>query len=81
MPRQARLDVPGTLHYVIIRGIEKRRIADNLKNRGHFVSRIGEIASDTGPVILSGHYEDERLSQFSHNVQTPLHEMEHFILQ
>ena len=26
MPRQARLDAPGTLHYVILRGIEKRRI-------------------------------------------------------
>ncbi len=25
MPRQARLDASGTLHHVIIRGIEKRR--------------------------------------------------------
>jgi hypothetical protein len=56
MPRQARLDVPGTLHYVIIRGIEKRRIADNSKDRGDFVSRIGEIASDTRTVILPGHH-------------------------
>lgn len=29
------------------------------------MSRIGEIASDTGTVILLGHYENERLSQFS----------------
>ena len=43
----------GTLHYVIIRGIEKRRIADDSKDRGNFVSRIGEIASDTA-IILSG---------------------------
>ena len=26
MPRQARLDAPGTLHHVIVRGIEKRPI-------------------------------------------------------
>ena len=26
MPRQARLDCPGTLHHVIIRGIEKKKI-------------------------------------------------------
>ena len=26
MPRQARLDAPRTLHHVIVRGIEKRRI-------------------------------------------------------
>jgi hypothetical protein len=30
MPRQARLDAPGTLHHVIIRGIEKRRIVDDI---------------------------------------------------
>jgi hypothetical protein len=28
MPRQARLAAPGTLHYVIVRGIDKRRIKD-----------------------------------------------------
>jgi putative transposase len=29
MPRQARLDVPGTLHRIIVRGIEKGRIVAN----------------------------------------------------
>jgi hypothetical protein len=29
MPRQARLDAAGTLHHVIIRGIERRRIIMN----------------------------------------------------
>ena len=33
MPRQARLDLPGTLHHVIIRGIEKRRIVDDKVDR------------------------------------------------
>jgi len=28
MPRRARLDAPGTLHHVIVRGIERRRIVD-----------------------------------------------------
>jgi soluble P-type ATPase len=63
MPRQARLDVPGTL--CDYKRHRKRRIAYDLKDRGNFVSRIGEIASDTRTVILPGHYEDERLSQFS----------------
>ena len=39
MPRQARLDASGTLHHVIIRGIEKRRIVDDQKDREDFVSR------------------------------------------
>jgi putative transposase len=46
MPRQARLDAPGTLHHVIVRGIEKRRIVDDDKDRQHFVSRLGECALD-----------------------------------
>ncbi len=33
MPRSARLDAPRTLHHVIIRGIEKRRIVDDDEDR------------------------------------------------
>jgi hypothetical protein len=29
MPRRARLDAPGTLHHVIVRGIETRRIVND----------------------------------------------------
>jgi hypothetical protein len=32
MPRQARLDAPGTLHHVMIRGIEKGKIVDDRKD-------------------------------------------------
>ena len=53
MPRQARLDAPGTLHHVIVRGIEKRKIVDDQKDRNDFVSRIGHIASETGTVIYA----------------------------
>ena len=34
MPRQARLDAPGSLHHVIVRGIGKRSIVDDRKDRG-----------------------------------------------
>ena len=47
MPRQARLDAPGTLHHIIVRGIERRRIVDDKRDRENFVSRIGSIVSDT----------------------------------
>ena len=33
MPRRARLDAPGTLHHVIVRGIEKRRVVDDVADR------------------------------------------------
>jgi len=53
MPRQARLDAPGTLHHVMIRGIEHREIVDNDMDRKDFVSRMGNIASETQTSIYA----------------------------
>jgi len=47
MPRRARLDTPGTLHHVIVRGIEKRRIVNDVADRKNFVKRMGELALET----------------------------------
>ena len=40
MPRQARLDAPGTLHHVMLRGIERRAIVTDNADRHEFVSRL-----------------------------------------
>jgi REP element-mobilizing transposase RayT len=53
MPGQARLDAPGTLHHVTIRGIEKRRIIDDKVDQENFVSRMGGIAANTGTSIFA----------------------------
>ncbi len=42
MPRQARLDAPGTLHHVMIRGIEGINVFGDEKDREHFLSRKRE---------------------------------------
>ncbi|MFV9644719.1 MAG: hypothetical protein ACNYWU_02740 [Desulfobacterales bacterium] len=47
MPRQARLDAPGTLHHVIIRGIERKKIVSYDQDRQDFVARMGTIALET----------------------------------
>ena len=47
VPRQARLDFPGTLHHVIIRGIERQIIVADEEDRKAFVSRLGGVASET----------------------------------
>lgn len=44
MPRRARLDAPGTMHHVILRGIEKRRIVDDDQDRDMFVGRLGDLS-------------------------------------
>ena len=48
MPRQARLDTPGTLHHIMIRGAEGQAIFREDKDRHNFLSRIAEISEDTG---------------------------------
>ena len=53
MPRGPRLDAPGTLHHVIVRGIEKRNIVDDDKDREDFVTRMGSIALDTETSIYA----------------------------
>ena len=53
MPRQARLDAPGTLHHVIIRGIERKRIVDDDNDRQDFVSRMGNLSSETDTAIYA----------------------------
>jgi REP element-mobilizing transposase RayT/transposase-like protein len=53
MPRQARLDAPGTLHHVMIRGIERSPIFKDDQDRQDFVSRTGILAQETGTKILA----------------------------
>jgi len=53
MPRGARLDAPGTLHHVIIRGIEKGDIVRDDDDRKEFLRRMGELARGTGTGIYA----------------------------
>jgi REP element-mobilizing transposase RayT len=47
------LDAPGTLHHVILRGINKRRIVDDIADRKNFVKRMGELAAETKTTIYA----------------------------
>ncbi|MBW2205919.1 MAG: transposase [Deltaproteobacteria bacterium] len=53
MPRQARLDTPGTLHHVIIRGIEKKRVVGDDKDRKEFISRMGDLSTEEKTTIYA----------------------------
>lgn len=60
MPRTARLDAPGTLHHVMIRGIERRSIFRNKTDRLDFLERLEKLIPETGVVcygwvFLSNH--------------------------
>ena len=47
MPRKARIDAPGALHHIIVRGIEKRKIFNDNADRQRFITRLGAILSDS----------------------------------
>ncbi|MFC1869319.1 transposase [Thermodesulfobacteriota bacterium] len=53
MPRRARLDAPGTLHHVMVRGIERSKIVDDDADRENLVSRLGTLAADTQTTIYA----------------------------
>ena len=47
MPRQARLDAPGVLHHVIIRGIERRNIFKDDEDRDDLIERLSMLLPET----------------------------------
>jgi len=47
MPRSARIDAPGALHHIIVRGIQKNRIFHDDVDRINFLDRLGKILSET----------------------------------
>jgi putative transposase len=47
MPRKARIDAPGALHYVFLRGIEGREIFQDEADRDHFLDRLAQLLKET----------------------------------
>ena len=47
MPRKARIDAPGALHHVIVRGIERKAIFKDNVDRDAFLERAGSIFTDS----------------------------------
>ena len=46
MPRQARLDIPGALHHVMVRGINKAAIFQDDQDRAKFLERLGQTVTE-----------------------------------
>jgi putative transposase len=53
MPRKSRLDAPGVLQHVIVRGIEKRKIFLDETDRHLFVKRLTDLLSSTETECLA----------------------------
>ena len=53
MPRQARLDAPGTLHHIMVRGIERTKLFRGDRDREAFLRRIPPLIERTGTRVLA----------------------------
>jgi REP element-mobilizing transposase RayT len=53
MPRQARLDAPGVLHHVMVRGIERTALFRDEGDRVDFVGRLAALVPVTGLTVYA----------------------------
>jgi REP element-mobilizing transposase RayT len=47
MPRKSRIDAPGAVHHIIIRGIDRKEIFKDDFDRNDFLDRLGKILQET----------------------------------
>lgn len=53
MPCLARLDAPGVLHHIIIRGIERRAIFRDDQDRENFLERLSILVPETQTICYA----------------------------
>ncbi len=61
MPRQARIDAPGALHHIILRGIEQKLIFKDQQDYNNFLTRLSRILTETATpcfawALMTNHY-------------------------
>ncbi len=53
IPRQSGIDAPGALHHIIARGIGRRNIFDDDRDRNDFLERLGTALTETGTACFA----------------------------
>jgi REP element-mobilizing transposase RayT len=48
MPRKSRIDAPGALHHIIVRGIDRGLIFRDDEDRNRLLERLGGLLAETG---------------------------------
>ncbi|BBO72168.1 transposase [Desulfosarcina alkanivorans] len=72
MPRQSRIDAPGALHHLIIRGIERKAIFKDDADRYGFIERIESIFSETDTPCFAWALMSNHVHLLTRTAQTPL---------
>ena len=53
MRRQSRIDAPGALHHIIVRGIERQKLFESKADYGDFLKRLGLIVKETQTICYA----------------------------
>jgi putative transposase len=53
MPREARIDFPGGVHHLMVRGIERKRIFRDDQDRDALLDRLGSLLLETQTACLA----------------------------
>ena len=56
MPRKARIDAPGALQHIIIRGLERKAIFKDDSDRENFLDRLSGLVSESKTGYLELHW-------------------------
>ena len=71
MPRSARMDIPGALHHIMVRGINRADIFKDQQDKTQFLERLGEFEvgeSKYAPPGGTGKTRKDRpWAQYGHN--------------
>jgi REP element-mobilizing transposase RayT len=72
MPRQSRIDAPGALHHVIIRGIERKAIFKDDADRTQFIDRLASIFADSSAPCFAWALMTNHVHLLIRTADTPL---------
>lgn len=72
MPRKARIDAPGALQHIIIRGIEKKNIFRDATDKNAFLKRFGRVLSETLTACYAWVLLDNHAHQLLRTGVTPI---------
>ena len=72
MPRRARIDAPGALHHLIVRGIERGQIFRDNRDRNQFMDRLGDVLTGTGTPCFAWALIPNHIHLLVRTGQTPI---------
>ena len=72
MPRKARIDAPGALHHIIVRGIERKDIFRDKRDKTNFLDRLELILTETSTPCFAWALMDNHVHLLLRTGLTPI---------